>query len=116
MKRSIGFEVSLNGAKIARAGIDNKNYVITCILGAVYRNDGSNELYLSVGGMDSVEKVYLDWQGADLKKGDKIIVEVIDDDFDKPLNIRSNESLEKQSIEDKLKYFHRLKEELKDYL
>lgn len=69
MSKSFGFEVSLNGNKIARAGIDNENYVITCILGAVYRNDGSNELYLNLGGMDSVEKAYVDWQGADLKKG-----------------------------------------------
>lgn len=69
-----------------------------------------------MGGWDSEENIHLGWQGADLKKGDKIIIEVIDADFDKPLNTWSSESFEKQSIEDKLKYFHELKEDLKDYL
>ena len=116
MNKSYGFDVTLNGTKIARAGFEKENYVITCILGAVYRNDGSNALYLNVGGLDSIEKVYVDWQGADLKKGDKIVIEVIDDNFDQPVTIRSNDSFEKETIESKLKYFNELKEELKDYI
>lgn len=28
MSKSVGFEVSLNGDKIARAGIDKQNYVV----------------------------------------------------------------------------------------
>ncbi|WP_240904810.1 hypothetical protein [Sphingobacterium sp. SGR-19] len=46
MKKGYGFEVSLNGKKIARAGIPKDNYVVNCIVDAVHRKDGSEELYM----------------------------------------------------------------------
>lgn len=115
MSKSFGFEVSLNGNKIARAGIDKQNYVVNCIIGAVHRKDGSEELNLYVGGMDSDIENYVSWQGGELEVGDKIVIEVIDSNFDQPLNTSRRISKEER-IENQLRYFYELKEELKDYL
>lgn len=115
MKRSYGFDVSLNGTKIARAGIEKENYVVNCIISAVSRKDASSELSLYVGGLDSESENHVTWQGADLKVGDKIVVEVVDKDFDAPAHtgiVYSEEELRER----KLKYFYELREELKDYI
>lgn len=115
MGKSIGFEVHLNGEKVARAGIDKEKYVVNCIIDAVHRTDGSRELYLHVGGLDIETNTHVNWEGADLKKGDRIIIEVIDDNFDQPIHFSPGISKEER-IEQQLRYFHELKEELKDYL
>jgi hypothetical protein len=115
MKKSYGFEVSLNGSKIARAGIAKENYVVNCIVDAVRRKDGSSELFLQVGGLDSEADIHVSWYSDELKKGDKIVVEVIDENFDEPVHASRRISNDER-IQQKLKYFHELKEELKDYL
>ena len=115
MEKSYGFEVYLNGDKIARAGIQKQNYVTNCIISAVSRKDGSGELSLYIGGLDSDEDLHVTWQGANIKAGDKISIEVIDDQFDEPTS--TNKKFDEEEIrEQKIKHYFHLKEELKDYL
>lgn len=43
--KNYGFNVALNGEKIAKAGFSNENYVASCSLVSVHRRDGSEELF-----------------------------------------------------------------------
>lgn len=115
MEKKYGFEVSLNGSKLARTGIQKEHYVISCILTAVHRKDGSSELTMTLGGLDSEAHQHVCWQDANLKVGDKITIEVIDGQFDPPLH-KSTGYSEEQIRENKIKHYLQLKEELKDYL
>lgn len=63
MKKNYGFEVSLNGKKLARAGIPKENYVVNCIVDAVHRKDGSEELYMRISGLDTDAQMYVGWFG-----------------------------------------------------
>ncbi len=115
MKKSYGFEISLNGKKLARAGIPKDNYVVNCIVDAVHRKDGSEELYMRIGGLDSDAQIHVGWFGEQIKVGDKISIEVIDDQFDQPTST-SKKFTEEEIREQKMKHYLHLKEELKDYL
>ncbi len=115
MKKSYGFEVSLNGEKLARAGIPRDNYVVSCIIDAVHRKDGSGSLHLHIGGLDSDAEQNVRWFGEQIKVGDKISIEVIDGQFDEPTST-SKKFTEEEIREQKMKHYLHLKEELQDYL
>lgn len=115
MKKSYGFEVYLNGNRVARAGIQKQNYVVTCTVDAVHRKNGSEELYMRIGGLDSDAELHVGWFGERIKVGDKISIEVIDDQFDEPTST-SKKFTEEEIREQKMKHYLQLKEELKDYL
>lgn len=116
MKEIFGLKVSINGHEICRAGFEKENSVVTCIISSVRRKDDETEvLDLSVGGLNSDSRQHVDWAKKELSEGDKVSIEVISDNFDPPKSIREPDS-EKSVIEQKIKYFHRLKEELKDHI
>lgn len=115
MKKNYGFEVCLNGNKLARAGIQKENYVVGCNIDAVHRKDGSEELHMSVSGLDSDVQMHVSWFGERIKIGDKISIEVINDQFDEPTSF-GKKFTEEEIREQKMKHYFRLKEELKDYL
>jgi len=109
-----GFEVKLNGKKISRAGLDKDDYVITCHVTALKFQDREN-IDLKVSGMNSTTQTYLKWtEFVPLKKGDKISIKVITEDFDVPSV--TGTSKPGKELENKIKHYYKLKEELKDYL
>ena len=116
MKNTFGFKVHVNGNQICRAGFAKENSVVTCILTSVNRgNDSSDELDISISGLNSETKQHVTWHKEKLKKGDTISLEVITENFDKPTSIREPKP-EKEIIARKIKQYKRLQEELKDYL
>jgi len=116
MKRIFGFKVLLNEELICRAGFENENSVVTCILNSIRRkDDDSEELDITVGGLNSDTNQHVDWHKNNLQAGDKISIEIISDNFDTPSSIRERMS-KKDLIAQKLEYFHKLKAELKDHL
>lgn len=115
MEKSYGFEVSLNGRKLTRAGISKENYVMNCIVGAVHRENDSGGLYMQMSGLDSDLDMHYGWLSEQLKNGDKILIEVIDGEFDEP-TAKSKALTEEEIREQKMKHYLQLKEELKDYL
>lgn len=117
MKNNFGFKVHINGHQICRAGFEKENSVVTCILTTVNReNDSSQELDISISGLNSETKQHVTWHKENLKKGDTIALEVItDNNFDKLTSISEPQS-EKEIIARKMKQLKRLQEELKDYL
>ncbi|PUV24582.1 hypothetical protein [Sphingobacterium athyrii] len=115
MEKSYGFEVSLNGNKVTRAGISKENYVVNCIIGSVHRENDSGGLYMQIGGLDSDLDMHFSWLGEQLNHGDKISIEVIDGEFDEPTS-KSKALTEQEIREQKMKHYLQLKEELKDFL
>jgi hypothetical protein len=53
--------------------------------------------------------------GDHLEMGDRLTIEIVDAPFDPPSVVRMRDS-EAVTLAQKIEYFHRLKEELKDYL
>lgn len=88
---------------------------MSCNLDAVHRKDGSEELYMRIGGLYSEVQMYVGWFGERIKVGDKILIEVIDDQFDEPTSC-SKKLTEEEIREQKMEHYFHLNEELKDYL
>lgn len=112
---SYGFEVQVNGEQLCKAGIDTDRHVVTCILDALRRLNESDELWLTVSGLNSVTGEYLEWVKKELKDGDTITIKVITGDFTPPCRIRPTISKEKM-LDSKLQHYYRLREELKEHL
>jgi hypothetical protein len=111
-----GFQITLNGNLLCRAGLEAELFVTVCSLTSLKRAiPPSEELSLSIGGLDSVEDHYLNWANKTLQPGVQILIEVVEGDFDAPLK-GSRIKAEELVLQEKLQYFHRLKEELKEHL
>jgi hypothetical protein len=112
---SYGFEVQVNGEQLCKAGIDTDGHVVTCILDSLRRINEPDEVRLTVSGLNSVSGEYPEWVKQELKDGDTITIKVITQDFDAPNRIRPTISKE-MMLENKLQYYYKLREELKEYL
>jgi hypothetical protein len=111
-----GFEIKLNDKKLCRAGLESDFYIISCMLGSIRRkNENTEEIYINVGGLDSITNENVDWINRTLNKGDKISIEVINEKFDPPTLIHVSDKKE-FILEQKINYYYRLKEELKEHL
>ena len=116
MKKVFGFQVNINDKTICRAGFENENSIVTCILDSVRRkNDKSEQLNIAISGLNSDTHQHADWFKNKLQEGDKISIEIISNNFDNPISITKAHS-KKDILNQKLKSYHKLKEELKDYL
>ncbi len=111
-----GFEVRLNDTILCKAGLDSKHSVTTCILDSLRRKvDEKGGLHLSVSGMNSDEHQYVKWIDEPLKLDDTVSIKIISGEFDTPIS-KTKVKSEKEILEGKLKQYHKLKEELKEYL
>jgi hypothetical protein len=55
------------------------------------------------------------WINQDLQVGDQLVIEVIEGEFDPPSSVLEMDS-DELVLQEKIKYFHRLKEELKGFI
>ena len=111
-----GFEVNLNGTLLCKAGLKSKHSVTTCILDVFDRKlEPKKGINLSVSGMNSDEHQYVRWIDQPLKLDDTISIKIVSGEFDTPVSKTERKS-KKQILEGKLKQYHKLKEELKEYL
>jgi hypothetical protein len=111
-----GFEIKLNDEKLTRAGFDTDYYVISCMLDSMMRkDDDEKEISLTVTGLNSMTKNHVEWITKILQKGDVINIEIITDNFDLPSKVRVEDG-DEVVLQQKIKYFYKLKEELKEHL
>lgn len=113
--KNYGFKIIVNDQEMAKVGFDTKNYVANCILDTVHRSNGSEEIYVYSGGLDSDKKEHVHWYRRDLELGDKIVIEVIEGPFDPP-KTRSKKMTSEEMLQNKLEHYYQLKEELKEHL
>lgn len=110
------FEITLNGEKIASSRVDAEFGVLTAIVTWVKRSlDNSESLDVVVSGLDSVKQQPLKWLNEELSIGDILTISVTESDGQSP-QIGIVQLSEEVIIERKLAAFHKLKEELQDYL
>lgn len=111
----IGFQVTLNGAPLAKAGIDSAAQITTLILGSLHRKDEDAEPpYLTLSGMDIAGRTRHRWvEDMTLAVGDRLTVTLVHGPFDPPTASEADES-EAVVLAQKLAYFHRLKAELEE--
>ena len=112
-----GFEISLNDKLLCKAGFGNNHGIVTCIIDAILRKDKKEqELFLNISGLNSDTGQHVKWlRNNALNEHDTIVIKVIKNDFDSPNEIREKKS-EEFLLEQKIKTYKRLKEELKGYL
>lgn len=114
--KNYGFEVSLNGKKLCRAGFDTKYSVITTILTWFRRKlDEDQSLDLHVGGLNENQDQSYYWIEQPVKLDDEITIKIIDKNFDEGI-LKEKQLIEEDIIKDKIAYYHQLKEELKEHL
>ena len=71
---------------------------------------------LDVQGFDSETKNHIKWFKKSLTEEDEIVIKVVKAPFDESTIIKSQQKSEREILERKLKQFHKLKEELKDFI
>lgn len=106
------FEIAVNGVKVINANVDAELGVLSAILTWVKRTDGSESLRISATGLDSIQSKSLQWPIQDLNMGDVVTISISDD---KAIT-ESVETKRYSNLEDKLRMYNRLKEELKDHI
>ena len=114
----IGFEVSINKEKNYKVGVKSGAGVLTSIVDWTKRKqDDIDEVSISIQGLNSDDKNHLMWTKQKLKVGDTIVIKIIDEkEFDAPTELRQPEKNNNDVLQSKIKYFHQLKEELKDHV
>lgn len=97
--------------------MQNNHGVITCIVNAIFRKQEKKQsLELNVSGLNSDENQHVKWvKLANLRENDIISVKIVAGDFDEPKEKNEKRSPE-YLLEQKIKTYYKLKEELKDYL
>jgi len=114
-----GFEVKLNGNLLCKAGFNNNHSVVCCIVDAILRkNKDKQEIRLNISGLNSDTAEHVKWlpyESNNLKEGDIITIKIVKDDFDLPKEISEQKS-DAFLLEQKIKTYKKLKEELKDHL
>lgn len=110
------FEVHLNDIKVCAAGLKSGKGVVSTIINLIEGLDNQPDtIRITVTGLNSPTAESMKWVQEDLKVGDRILLEVVDtEDLDTPQMSRSH--FEEQSVENKLRIYHRLKEELSEHL
>lgn len=113
-----GFEIHLNNKLVCKAGIKDNHGTVSCIVGTIRRkgNAAQEEIYLDVSGLNSDTGEFAKWVKSNpLKMNDVITINVITDNFDAPIEIGEKKSKE-FLLEQKIRTYKKLKEELKDYI
>lgn len=116
MKNPI-FEIFVNNELVTVAGITAEFGVLTMIATWVKRQKYNDEsLSLTVSGLNSIDNTSLSWYGSELKIGDEIHIKITDQSEVTNPTVTKSCSNNESILEDKLKYFYSLKEELKDHI
>ena len=110
------FEIYYNNKLITVAGLSSQFGVVTAITTWVRSSQLNHErLTFTVGGLDAIEDQHVSWFDKDVSIGDEIMTRITGHS-----PIVAPEKKPKPTSEDiladKLRYFYRLKEELKDHL
>jgi hypothetical protein len=114
---TLGVEVKVNGEKLCRAGIESDDYTMTCILTTIlYKGETQPEIFIYVTALDSEKEEYVRWVNKTLSSEDTISLEVITEQFDVPSDKETVEDSKQLILENQIRHYYKLKEELKGYV
>lgn len=119
MMNNKGFEIKLNDKLVCKAGLKDNHGVVNCIAGAILRKENNiQEIYFNVSGLNSDTGEHVKWLTSEsnlLKENDIITIKIIKDNFDSPKEVSDKKS-DEFLLEQKIRTYKKLKEELKDHL
>ena len=112
------FEVSVNGEKSVLAGIKNKYGVLTAMVTWTRRADQEvGNIAFQVSGLESDTQDQPKWLSIPLDENDEVVIKIKGAEAgDSPISIKKAAEINEMRLEDKIKWYHQLKEELKDHL
>lgn len=112
------FEVFINGEKRVVAGIGDQYGVLSATVTWVRKKpDDVGETHFHVSGLYSDTRDQPIWLDIPLDNNDEVVIKLRKPEVDDPpIRIRSAAEMIQLALENKIKYFHQLKEELKDHL
>ncbi|KQN34328.1 hypothetical protein ASE92_12005 [Pedobacter sp. Leaf41] len=106
------FEIAINGVKLTTANVDAEFGVLSAMITWVKRADGSESLQLSTTGLDSEQSKLSHWPKQNLNMGDVVTISISEDKaVTEPLKTKKPSNLENM-----LRTYNYLKEELKDHI
>jgi hypothetical protein len=110
------FEVYLNAELLTVAGITAEFGVVTAILTWVNSHVMEHkDLNLNVSGLNSKEDEYVSWIQSEVKVGDEITIRITNNDTLSTPTVKPKLT-DEEMMARKLRHYHKLTEELKDYL
>jgi hypothetical protein len=110
------FEIYINDRLITTAAITSEFGVLTAITTWVNSSiENHSSLRMEITGLDTTNDSYLTWHKQDLVIGDELKVKITDN-VNISIPTTNPKISEEEHLERKISYFHRLKEELKDYI
>ena len=121
MQNCYGFLVHLNGEKVGKGIIPKESYVVSCIIMALHRQDGSESVSYQLSGLDVDANLHLEWGSKEISLGDRISLEVIESPME-PSEINSVRTAKSESFSDedllkqKINQYYSLKAELKEHI
>lgn len=112
------FEILINGEKRVVAGIGDQYGVLSATVTWVRKEpDDVGETYFHVSGLYSDTRDQPIWLDIPLELNDQVIIKLRKPEVsDPPIRVRSAAEMKQLALENKIRYFHQLKEELKDHL
>lgn len=116
IKKMTALEIKLNDKIISTVGITGVGS-LNSIITLLRKEDNHEYVRLIVGGSSSSEKKSFDWVDEDLKMGDNVTITITStDNITRPVKETSEKEIDDIVIQQKIKTFHRLKEELKGHI
>ena len=112
------FEIFVNGEKRVVAGIGDRHGVLSATVIWVRRDpDDVGETHFHVSGLYSDTRDQPKWLDIPVKNNDEVTIRIKEaESADPPIGIRTAAEMKGMELESKIKHYHQLKEELKDYL
>lgn len=110
-------EVILNGQKVCMAGILSKQSSYGVIINLATSEGRPSLINLDVSGLNIEKSEHLHWFNSNLEFNDEVIIRIIDSSLaDEPKKKYSVDEGKQHDFENKLKWFYKLREELKDHI
>ena len=84
-------KVTHNSSHHATVSLEGKPGVLSCIINSMNRDcDGEleEEYHTSFGGIDNTSGDYVDWERMDLKVGDLVVIEIVEESVASPKPLR----------------------------
>lgn len=111
------FEIILNGEKVSSASLNSEYGVITTIVTCIKRIGEEHEtIELDISGLDSQTQNRWEWLSKELQNTDEITIKILPSGETEPPSIMTIEAMQKRMLENNLKTFYRLREQLKDHI
>jgi hypothetical protein len=80
------------------------------------KDNNEGEMFLVISGLDTIKNEHYQWGQTPLAQWDEVLIRIADSRSISSYSVKTEDELKAEVLERKLKYFYKLKEELKEHL